>query len=281
MRRILRGLTLTLPIALVLIAPAATSAQSVASVVEDMYDAFDRYAQGVDNYTLVQDAMGFETVSYFEKEMVDGHPVFKMRSSAVGALGTSLSGDDVGYGDVFMFGPDLIEHGRYAGREQVQGRNAHVLAIDDLTQLDLMGPSSPDDDMEFVAQSGTMYIDAETMTPLRMTFEGEATTPNGVVPVTTTIDMLDYRTIEGMPIPHRIVMSMEGLQAMVDPEMRAQLEEMEEQLASLPESQRAMMEQMMGGQIERIRQMMAGDGGPMTMETTVTEVRVNAGPPGE
>jgi hypothetical protein len=41
-----------------------------------------------------------------------------------------------------------------------------------------------------------------------------------------------------------------------------------------------MIERMMGPQMEQMRQMM-GDGSGMTMEVTVTDVRVNSGPPGE
>jgi hypothetical protein len=94
------------------------------------------------------------------------------------------------------------------------------------------------------------------------------------------VDLRDYREVESLLVPYLSVVSIEGIEAMIDPEMQAQYEEMRRQLESLPESQRAMFEQMMGAQMEQIERMMAGDDGPMTMEITVTEVRVNAGPPG-
>jgi hypothetical protein len=253
------------------------SGQSVQTVVDQMYDALERHSDGVDNYTVVQSVMGFETVTYFEKEIVDGRPVFMVRETAGG--GAVMSAEDMAFGDITALGSDLVEHGRYAGREQVDGREVHVIAIDDLTQLDFAAPSGPED-MEFVAKSGRIFVDVEMGIPRRMAFDGQATTRSGTHDVTTTVDLRDYREVESLLVPYLSVVSIEGIEAMIDPEMQAQYEEMRRQLESLPESQRAMFEQMMGAQMEQIERMMAGDGGPMTMEITVTEVRVNTGPPG-
>jgi hypothetical protein len=253
------------------------SGQSVQAVVDQMYDALERHSDGVDNYTVVQSVMGFETVTYFEKEVVDGRPVFMVRETRGG--GSAMSSEEMAFGDITALGSDLVDHGRYAGREQVDGREVHVIAIDDLTQLDFAAPSGPEE-MEFVAKSGRIFVDAEMGIPRRMTFDGQATTPSGVHDVTTTVDLRDYREVESLLVPYLSVVSIEGIEAMIDPEMQAQYEEMRRQLESLPESQRAMFEQMMGAQMEQIERMMAGDDGPMTMEITVTEVRVNAGPPG-
>jgi hypothetical protein len=253
------------------------SGQSVQAVVDQMYDALERQSEGVDNYTVVQSVMGFETVTYFEKEVVDGRPVFMVRETAGG--GAVMSAEEMAFGDITALGSDLVDHGRYAGREQVDGRDVHVIAIDDLTQLDFAAPSGPED-MEFVAKSGRIFVDAEMGIPRRMAFDGQATTPSGMHDVTTTVDLRDYREVQSLLIPYLSVVSIEGIEAMIDPEMQAQYEEMRRQLESLPESQRAMFEQMMGAQMEQIERMMAGDGGPMTMEITVTEVRVNTGPPG-
>jgi hypothetical protein len=42
-----------------------------------------------------------------------------------------------------------------------------------------------------------------------------------------------------------------------------------------------MMERMLGDQLEQLRQMAAGTGDAMTVEVTVSDVRVNTGPPSE
>jgi hypothetical protein len=69
----------------------------------------------------------------------------------------------------------------------------------------------------------------------------------------------------------------EGLAAAMDPQMLAQLDEMERQLADLPPDQREMMERMLGPQMEQIRQMMAGGDDAMTVEITVVDVSINTG----
>lgn len=257
MRRPLR--TMNSILALVALGATGASAQSVSDIVEQMYDSYERQAAGVDNYTLVQSVMGFESSTYFEKEMVDGHAVFRMRSgSAQGAnFNFGLGSDDTGMGDVYAIGPELIEHARYAGREQIGGTSVHVLAIDDLSQIPLGAQSTPDD-MEFEAKNGRIFVDAELMVPRRMEFVGDATTPDGVHEVTVTVDLQDIRDVEGLLIPYRTAMQISGLQAMMDPEMQAQLREMEQQLNSLPPDQRQMMERMLGAQLEQLRQLAAG-----------------------
>lgn len=261
------------------VAPPTLSAQSVAQVVERMYEVAER-ADGVDDYTVSQTMMAFSTKTYFEKEMVEGRPVFRARTTSASGMNMSLGNENTGYGDVFEFGPELIEHGRYVGRESIDGRETHVLAIDDLSALDLEPPSSPDESMDFEPKSGQVYVDGELWVPRRMAFEGVATMEGGEThDVTFRIDLMDVRDIQGLLIPHRTMITIDGFEAMVDPEMQQQLAEMEEQLANLPESQRAMVEQMLGPQIEQIKNMMSGDGGPMTMEIVVTDVAVNTGPP--
>lgn len=269
-------------LALASLLAGAASAQSVSDVVDQMYASYERQAANVDNYTLVQSVMGFETTSYFEKETVDGHSIFRMKNGSSGGdnFNFSLGGDDTGLGDVYAIGPELVEHARYAGREQVGDATTHVLAIDDLSQVSLAQQSTPQD-MDFTAKTGRIYVDTETSIPRRLVFTGDAETPSGPHEVTVTIDMLDVRNVSGLLIPHRTAMQITGLQAMIDPETQAQLREMEQQLAALPPEQREMMERMLGQQLEQLRQMASGGADMMSIDVTVTDVRVNSGPPSE
>jgi hypothetical protein len=276
MRRIFRGTSTSLVLG-VLVA-TSVAGQSVSDVVDGMYEAYERQAAGVDNYTIVQTMMGFESVNYFEKEMVDGRPVFRRRNAGAGGLSFGLGDQDAGQGDIFLIGPDLVEHAKYAGREQIDGSSVHVLAVDDVSALDIAPPTGSDD-MEFAPRRARIFIDDEIMAPRRMEFVGDATTDDGVEEVTVRMDLLDYRDVSGLLIAHHVVMEIEGLGAMIDPKMQAQFENMEKQLADLPPEQRQMMEGMMGPQIEQMRQMVSGSGERMTIEVTVTDVRVNSGPP--
>jgi hypothetical protein len=258
----------------------ALSAQSVADIVGRMYSSYEHQAAGIDNYTLVQRAMGVDISNYFEKEIVDGKPIFKMRSSGMQGFSFSLGAEGVGEGDIFVLGPQLIEHGRYTGQEQIDGRTVDVIAVDDVSTLDLAQPSAPED-MKFEPKSARFFIDDETMVPRRMEMVGDATTDSGPHEMTMQMNLLDYRNEGGLLIAHRAVMEMQGLGAMVSPEMKAQFEEMQQQLAALPADRRAMMERMLGPQMEQMKKMMSGEGDSMTVEVTVTEVRVNSGPPSE
>jgi small-conductance mechanosensitive channel len=62
------------------------------------------------------------------------------------------------------------------------------------------------------------------------------------------------------------------------PQARAALDELLRQLESMPEAQREMMKQMMGEQMQMMERVAAG--GAMELEIRVTELQVNAGPPG-
>lgn len=276
MRRTLLAAASGLVLLSALASPVAS--QSAADIVDRMLAEYARRTEGVDNYTLIQDAMGFETVTYHEKEMVDGRPVFRLRQASAGGMETSAG--DGSLDDVYMFGSELAERAEYEGRENIDGREVHVLALSDLSDLGLARGMAPDDG-DFEPRSGKIFIDAERYAPRRMVFDGELTNEQGVHEVTTTIDMLDYEEVDGMLMPHRTAVSIEGLGAAMDPEMREQFEEMQRQLESMPESQRAMVETMMSAQLEQFESMMAGGDGPVTFEMTVKEVRVNSGPPGD
>ncbi len=255
---------------------ATLDAQSVSDIVERMYDSYERQAQRVDNYQLVQSMMGIETTSYFEKQVVNGRPVFRMVDGDMGGLNFSLGDEEAGVGDFFLWGEELKEHGRYGGTEQIGASTVHVLIVDDLSALDIEQPSTPDE-MQFEPKTARLYVDERMMVPRRMEFSGDAITDRGPAEVRVRVDLDNYLPIEGLLIPYQTTVRIEGLGAALDDETRAQLQEMERQLADLPPDQREMMERMLGPQMEQIRQMMAGGGDAMTMEIRVVDVAINAG----
>lgn len=275
MSRVARGARALLGL-LALALPGGVRAQSVADIVERMYESYERQAEGIDDYTLVQTVMGVETTSRFVKEMVDGRPIFKLRDSGMQGFSFSLGDQEAGAGDVYVFGPALVEHGRYAGREEIDGSTVHVLAIDDLSAVDIARPTTPGN-MQFEPKSARIYVDDEMLVPRRMELTGDAVTDQGPREVSVQIDMQNFLSVEGLWIPYRTVVRIEGIGAAIDPETRAQLEAMQRQLEEMPPDQRQMMEQMMGPQMEQIRQMLGGGDGAMTMEITVVDVGINTG----
>ena len=256
-----------------LVGAARAQAQSAADIVERMLAEYGRRPDGVDDYTIVQTVMGFETVSYFEKEVVDGRPVFRMRRAGNVDMSESVSDFD----QIYTMGDELARRARYAGVERIDDYDLHVLEVESFEGMGL--EQTVAEDAEFRPTSGRVLLDVDTYAPRRFEFEGEMTNEEGVHTVTTIVQMGDYREIDGLLLPFRTVVQVVGLGAAIDPEMRAQFEEMQRELEALPESQRAMVEQMMAGQLEQFRAMMEDEGAPMTMEVLVSEVRVNTGPP--
>ena len=71
--------------ALTMIGHGDVAAQSASDLVLAMLEAHEARIEGVENYTLVQAVMGFETETYFEKETFEGRSLF--RASLVGIDG--------------------------------------------------------------------------------------------------------------------------------------------------------------------------------------------------
>lgn len=263
--------------AVLAVRPANGAAQSAADIVERMLSEYASRVADVDNYTLVQQTMGFETISYFEKEMVDGRPVFMSRTSVTAAGVSTDVSEDSGLDDVYAIGEELGRRGRYGGVQRVNDYDLHVIEVSDFSGLDFGEDLAPDS--EFQPKSGTFYLDVDTYVPRRVEFVGSLTNEQGVHDITSIIEMGDYREVQSMLVPYRTVITLEGLGAAIDAETRAQFEEMQRELENLPPEQRAMVEQMMAGQLEQFRSMMAGQDQPMTFQVLVTDVRVNQGPP--
>jgi hypothetical protein len=207
MRRATR--TVLLPVLAQAVLVGAARAQSVAAVVEGMYAAAEREATGVDDYTLTQLVMGTETFSYFEKELYDGHPVFRLQMSDGTGFSMSLAGGDFGLGDVFLYGPQLIEHGRYAGQEQIGNFSVHVLAVDDAATLHIVPPSSAGD-TQFTPKSLRLYVDATLLVPRRIVLVGDAATAVGPAELTIQIDMQNFLPIESLWVPFKTTLQVAG-----------------------------------------------------------------------
>lgn len=263
-------------VALASFAPAA-AAQSASDIVDRMLEEYARRADGVDDYTLIQEVMGFETVSYFEKEMVDGRPVFRLRGGSAGGMEMPDQGQ-AGMDEIFAVGEELSSRAVYEGVQRVDDYDLHVLRVDDFSNMDFARNVTPDS--EFNPRSGKLFLDTDTYAPRRLEFEGEMRNAQGTHTVTTTVTMGDYREIDGMLIAFNTSVRIDGLAAAIDPETRAQFEQMKRELEALPPEQRAMVESMMAGQLEQFQAMMEGEDAPVTVQILVSEVRVNQGPPG-
>lgn len=269
---------------LLVLAPIA-SAQSAQEV---LHDALSRYAAdmtGVENYTITQSVMGTETMIYAERTEGAAPLDYTFTSYVVtsdGAREIGISEEDGGTMNPYLMLERIAEEARYAGTEDVDGERAHAIAVDNFSKvardLDLMPEQA---DAEFDIETVTFYIDTDDHRARKMTMQGTMTRDGRTSPVTVETQFLDYRTVDGFTTPFRTVMEVQGMEGQMDPEerenARRQLEEAEQQMKSMPEAQRTMMERMMGDRLEQLREMLGGEG--FTFEMEVTDVKVNAGPP--
>lgn len=167
----------------------------------------------------------------------------------------------------------------YVGQEAIDDseagvtRNAYVLEAGGLGMVQQVDPRTT-----MTIDTATLWIDAEQHVPLQMRFAATAEQDGESKPVTIERRQTDWRGVAGadsMFESHRQVMSIGGWADMGPEaaEAQAQLAELEEQLANAPANQRAMIERMLGPQLEMIRGM--AEGGAIEIETTVRNIMPN------
>jgi hypothetical protein len=279
------------PLLLMALGAPAVQAQSAKDILDRMVAEYERRAEGITDYTIVQETMGVTMVTYMVKDTVNGHPVFRPKSTTVdGSMHAAIPMDENradASSDIVAMAERLAEHADYAGRDSIDGQETHVIVLNDLSGLDL-GPRPQAKDADVTMKRGKMYVDAKLWIPRRMEFEGTAKTEHGTSDVTMVMDFGDIRDVDGVLQPYHTTATVAGLMGAMDPEMQKrmadpktqqQLAELKKQLESMPEAQRAMMEKMMKGKLEQLEKMTAAGGDTVTVETVVKNVRVNAGPP--
>ncbi len=225
LRRIVGVLALLLLLSSVLVVPA--SAQTAASVMNDVRSTAEAMFEGVDNYTMKTDMY----TAYYKKE--DGGGPLNFRS-AMQMQGQSRPMGGQAMPDQYEQYGKIGEHGTYMGTETIDGIECHVIRVDD--------PSKVDDNLS--QASGIKYFVGVSDNFLhQMYMTGISPEGDGGM----TMKMKDYRTVDGVSLPFR----MEMITEMSD-EQRQQMEQMKQQMESMPEAQRKRMKKMMGDQLEKL-----------------------------
>ena len=173
---------------------------------------------------------------------------------------------------------DIQAQTRITGRRVFNGIDAIEMAADNLDYTQAA------DGQQVTWNSAKILVDANRFVPLLFTMDGVISDGNESRPMTLEREDTDYRDVPGCGDMYRPFKSIMRLGGAMTPEQQAelaeasaQLEELEAQMASMPPSQRQMMESMMGPQLEMIRNMASGGG--IEIESTVTELRCNTGLP--
>ena len=131
-----------------------------------------------------------------------------------------------------------------------------------------------------------LWVDIERYVPLRAEVTGETEVNGQWQPIRVTATREDYREAGGMLFPGRSVTAISGpddkegmLSGSQRNELRDKIATGMKELQQLPDQYRAMAEQMIGSRMSQLEAMMGP--GPMKFDSTLIEVRVNEGPPGE
>ncbi len=257
-----------LPLAVVLAFPPAAAAQSAKEILRTSLKEYERRMEGIENYTIVQETMGFETSITFVRTEVEGRTVFVPKGQEGASSG--------GMSNFYRMYPKIAERAELEGKALVDGEQCHVVVVD-LSGLDLDQEMAMGDRGDFVPRKGKLYVDTDDHLIRKMEMEGEITADGKTRPMTAVTVLSDYREVEGMLHPFQVHITATGLAAGMSEEdaeeARKGLEEMERNLEGMDASQRAMVERMMGGQMEKLRKML--ETGQFEITTITKEVRVN------
>jgi hypothetical protein len=273
---------------LVALAPGTLRAQNAQEIMERAWDVYRERMTGIEDYTVTQTVMGMASTMYFVRDEIDGRVVFlpdmtQMQETGPGGEAQQMNTPRQFDGQYFMR-PEIAERMTVEGRESVDGNECWIIALDDFEGIELGGMGGVQS--TFTPESMRMWMDTDELIPRRIDMAGTMAGSAGPQPLSSSALMMDYREVEGMLYPFRVEISSEGLGGAMSagmggmtPEQQEAMEEMEAELEKMPPEQRAMVEQMMKGQMGGgMQEMMEEALSAMVVETT--EVRVNAGPPG-
>jgi hypothetical protein len=160
------------------------------------------------------------------------------------------------------------------GREEVDGRPTYRLEMHDLNVS-----QTTEDGAQIDFNSAAVWIDEEYFVRRKMRMEGMMHAEGESREFFFESLNQDYRNVPGSHLyePYRTVLRTGG---MITPEQQremqaamAQLEDYERQMASMPASQRAMVERMMGDKIEQARSLATG--GAVKFELITTSLVIN------
>lgn len=246
------------------VAPAA--AQTAEEIINTALARYQASTAGIDNFTLVQETMGQATVLRYEKQTVDGQPVFLPAEGEGGAS----------WGNFYGVYAPLATRARLEGEDVIDGEATFVLSIDDFSEVDFGTLGMPENG-DFVPKKATLFLDTDEYLLRKVIMKGELTGTSMAGPFTVEAQMQDYRQVEGMWYPFRVLAVAQGIQSGMSSEdleeAQAGMAEMQEQLAQIPASQRSMVEAMLKPKIEQLEKMLNSGTFEFTVQTK--EVRVN------
>jgi hypothetical protein len=281
------------------VAPVAAAEYRTASELLDaMLDAQQKRAEGVSNYAMDVTLMDQPSTQFYERTEIEIQgrrfqsfrlvPLHEVQQRIGGNAGTpsvdvgSYAGGRGGLPSGLARQAADVDHtaviaerAEIVGEESIDGRNAYLVKADDLSL------EQAADGGEYVIRSIALWVDTRDLVMLKMRMDGVMKQDGQVREMYFEKLDQDFRDVPGssMILPYRSVLSMGGMLGPKEQkemeEARAQLAEFDQQMASMPADQKAMMQSMMGSKIEMMRKMV--ESGTFEVETIVSEIRINPG----
>ncbi len=262
--------------AVICISATFAHAQSAADILDRMIEEYSNSISGIETMMVITKMEGFlETeepdTTYYRKVQMEGG-IYTMQEVR--------SAQETPSADYYNFKTNydaIVNNATYEGTESIDGRNAHVLLIEDISALyssAVAGVEQAEESAE--AQRGRLYIDASDYVLLRMSFELEFDAD-----FTGSIDMnmKDYRDVDGMKYPFLMEMVFDGISDQFSAEELAEaqqgLKEAREQIDNASGMQRRILERSLRGTIERLEKMLEEGGMSMRMITQAVETNVS------
>ena len=216
--------------------------------------------------------MGQTSTTVFERTETtgpNGEPDVDFVPASVGGVSNPSGGMESADDEML----ELLKHAEVVGEESMGGRKAYHLRADDIEEMQNVGNG------EFKVTSMSIWIDTDAYVPLKMAMNGIISEGGQEREGTVVVTQEDYRDVPGSKMyePFKQTVSMKSAMSEADmaqlEQARMELEKLDEQLAQMPEGQRKMMEQMMGPQIEAMRQLV--EEGGLNLEIVVSSIEVN------
>lgn len=252
-----RSLLLLLFVGLLAGGALPASAQSIDSIVDKMRAQYDKQLESVDTYIVETNLY----TSYNEKVTKDGETTYRSQTKMKSDKGSSFASGTTPSAAYGLQLDRLKQHATYGGSETINGVTAHVLKVDDPSKVN---PEMSASD----AESMTYYIDAEKSVPTRILMNTKGKGGGGPKTSSVIVNMTNFQTVDALTLPYR--MEFEFNMDMSE-KQKKQMSMMIQKMENMPEDKSKKMQQMMGSQLEMMKQMLSGE--PMVVE--VKSVQVN------
>lgn len=256
---------------LIFMLSATATAQSPEEIMNRMISQYSNSLDGIETMMTISTMDGFmatdipDTTYYRKVTLEDGTQVLE-----------DVNGDtpSANYWNLKENFDTIAENSTYEGTENIDGREAHVIYIEDVSTLYGETMGDVDSGTQGEPQSGRFYIDTNDYVPLRMSFNVEY---DGEYSGSVDVNMNDYRSVDGIQMAFLTEISMAGISDQFSAEELAEaregMRELREQLENSSGMQKRIMERAIAPQLERMEKIL--EEGSMNMSLTILEAQTN------